>query len=105
MEQQTFLPEAALVASSIARKGTYGMKAVSKAVGMRMPVHLLIRVDAMAAHAEKSRTSMIAALLSVGLEEVEKHLDEQTRDELEPMYVDAARDLMVDVDPNGGEEF
>ncbi len=94
MEQQDFLPEAAMVASAIARKGTVGGKGVCKSVGLRMPVHLLIYIDAMAAHAGKSRTSMISALLEVGLEEVKKHLDPKTAEELEPMYVDAARDLM-----------
>jgi metal-responsive CopG/Arc/MetJ family transcriptional regulator len=105
MEQQDFIPEAAMVASAIARKGVIGGKGVVKSVGLRMPVHLLIYIDAMAAHAGKSRTSMISALLEVGLEEVRKHLDDKTAAELEPMYVDAARDLMPAGEETESEEF
>lgn len=96
MEQQSFISEAEIVASTIARTAKHEMRAVSQLVALRMPVHLLIRIDGMAKHAGKSRSSMIASLVKVGLDEVEKHLGDDTRSELEPLYVDAAAALLPD---------
>lgn len=45
-----------------------------RSVSYRVPIHLLARIDAMAELAGKSRNAMLNAVVSAGLDEVEKVL-------------------------------
>lgn len=64
--------EAEAVAAVIAGSGARTARAVSQQISLRLPVHLLSQVDAMAAHGGRPRSSILAMLIGVGLQEVER---------------------------------
>lgn len=76
---QTEVTPAEIVASILERTGNVKVNAVVRAVNYRAPIHLLAKVDAMAAQSGKTRGYMISRLLSVGIDAVTKSLvDEET---------------------------
>ena len=70
------------VAGVISGTGKNIMKAASHSVSYRVPMHLLVTVDAMAAEAKKSRNAMLNMLVQVGIDEVREKLDQDVAERL-----------------------
>jgi hypothetical protein len=58
------------------------MRAASHSVSYRVPMHILVTVDAMAAEARKSRNAMLNMLVQVGIDEVREKLDQDVAERL-----------------------
>lgn len=70
------------VANTISGFGTTSLNAAAKSVAYRIPVHLLVSVDAMATQANKSRNAMLNLLVKVGVEEVRKQLSDDVAEKI-----------------------
>ena len=64
----------------------------TKVVSARLPVHLAVYLQAMAQKMGKTRAACMEMLLEVGLEEVRKHLSEETCKELSAIEQELFRD-------------
>lgn len=87
-------PSAAeMLAATFDGRGTMSGQAVTRAVSVRVPVHLLIRVDAFAAHSGLSRTQVLNRFLEAGIDATWSHLSEATREAIAGHTVEAASAL------------
>lgn len=86
--------EAEAVAAVIAGSGARTARAVSQQISLRLPVHLLSQVDAMAAHSGRPRSSILAMLIGVGLQEVRKELPNSVLESIGNLEGPAASELM-----------
>lgn len=97
--------EAQAVAGVIAGSGARTAKAVSQQISLRLPVHLLSQVDAMAAHSGRARSSILAMVIGVGLQEVRKELPKDVLEALGGLEGPAAAELLKGAtDAAGGVE-
>lgn len=74
---------AQIVASVVSNSGEHFSSMAVKPISFRVPLHTLARVDALAGKGNKSRNAMLNMLLDVGLEEVLRHLPENTFEEIQ----------------------
>ena len=86
---------AEVVAQTISGFGTTFLTAQAKSVAYRVPVHLLVKVDAMAAHGKKSRNAMLNLLVRVGVDEVTKQLSTDVAEQISKLENDQW-DLFLD---------
>lgn len=63
------------VAGILSGTATSNLIAAVRPINYRIPIHLLVVVDAMAAQANKSRNAMLNLLVEVGIDEVREKLD------------------------------
>lgn len=80
---------AGLVAGTVEQK----TRMVVRPISYRIPVIDLARIDAMAELAMKSRNAMLNAVVSAGLDEIEKELPDHVRDDVRgrvTAYLEAA---------------
>ncbi|MDO8291229.1 MAG: hypothetical protein Q7T44_18620 [Parvibaculum sp.] len=93
MEELIEVSAADALASIVSGTGKSTLKAVVHPVSYRAPVHLLARVDALAAKSGKSRNAMINLLVDVGLEEVLSRLSDDDFEEVQSREMYAAEAL------------
>lgn len=84
---------AEILAASFDGRGTISGQAVTRLVSVRVPVHLLIRIEAFASHSRLTRTQVINRFLEVGIDETQKHLSHATLDAIADHSVHAAAAL------------
>jgi hypothetical protein len=84
---------AEMLAATFDGRGTMGGQAVTRLVSVRVPVHLLIRVDAFAAHSGLTRTQVMNRFLEVGIDATHEHLSQATREAIAQRSVEAATAL------------
>ncbi len=84
------IPAAAEVASIIEGRGESSYIGSTKVISVRLPEHLVVRLQALAHKSSKTRNAMIVNLLEVGVEEVIKLLKPETLQENFELGVEAA---------------
>lgn len=97
MQQQHIFSAAEEVASVLSGRGQITEKSVSYQVTVKLPIHLVAKVDAMARQGSKTRTELMSLLLAVGVEEVQKCLDEPAAVQLLELESAALGRLMGEV--------
>lgn len=87
-------PSAAeMLAATFDGRGTISGQAVARGVSVRVPIYLLIAVDAFALHSGLTRTQVLNRFLEVGLAETRAHLSAETLDAISTRSVEAASAL------------
>ena len=71
----------------------------TKVISVRLPLTLEAEVQAFAHKSGRSRNAMISILLEVGMEEVRKHLSDETAEEIQLLINERLSDAFVE----GGE--
>jgi|SRR5665647_1993568 len=83
-------------------KVTYGE--VSKVTSFRLPLTMMVEVQALAVKSGKTKNATIAMLLSVGMEEVCKLLSAETMESLKALRWEAMSDLAPELMPQSMQE-
>ena len=87
---------AEMVASVVSNNGEQFSSMTVKPISFRFSIHVLARVDALASKGNKSRNAMLNMLLDVGLEEVLRHLPENTFEEIQSRESHAMQQFLDD---------
>jgi predicted DNA-binding protein len=80
------------VAAIVEGRGENSYVGVTKVTSVRLPLHLAVKLQALAHKSGKTRNAMIVNLLEVGLEEVHQRLTPKTLQELQELESEALAD-------------
>jgi hypothetical protein len=87
-------PSAAeILAATFDGRGEIQGKAVARLISMRVPVHLLIRIDAFALHSGLNRTQVLNRFIEAGIDATWPHLSPATQEAISEQSVAAASAL------------
>lgn len=87
---------AEMLAAVVSGSGEHLSVMAIKPISFRIPLTALARVDALAYKANKSRNAMLNMLVDVGLEEVLRHLPENTFQEIQSRESNAMQQFLND---------
>lgn len=80
------------VAAIVEGRGENTYIGVTKVTSVRLPLHLSVKLQALAHKSGKTRNAMIVNLLEVGLEEVHQRLTPETLAQLQDLESEALSD-------------
>jgi predicted DNA-binding protein len=80
------------VAAIVEGRGENTYIGVTKVTSVRLPLHLAVKLQALAHKSGKTRNAMMVNLLEVGLEEVYQRLAPKTLEELQDLESEALSD-------------
>lgn len=86
--------KAETVAQLLSGRSTFFEKSQNVQVVAKLPIYHVAKLDAMAKQAGKNRTEMLSILLSTGLDEVLKHVDEAVAEKLLQLEAEAMARLL-----------
>lgn len=92
MDEIENITRAQHAAAILEGRGTTEYIGATKVISVRLPMTLEARVQAFAHKSGKTRNGMIAELLEVGLEEVSKHLEDATLEDINELMVERFND-------------
>lgn len=92
------------VAGMISGTATTRSKAIVRPVLVRIPINQLINIDAMCQLAGKSRSQMVVNLLEVGLDGVNRELQDDARQRLHDVVSQIALELVDDSSNESDDE-
>lgn len=85
------------VAAIVEGRGENTYIGVTKVTSVRLPLHLAVKLQALAHKSGKTRNAMIVNLLEVGLEEVHQRLTPETLAQLQDLESEALSDQAGEV--------
>lgn len=80
------------VAAIVEGRGENSYIGVTKVTSVRLPLHLSVKLQALAHKSGKTRNAMMVNLLEVGLEEVYQRLSPETVEQLQELESEALSD-------------
>lgn len=85
------------VAAIVEGRGETHYMGVTKVISVRLPLHLSVKLQALAHKSGRTRNSMMVNLLEVGLEEVFQRLTPETLAQLQDLESEALSDQSGEV--------
>lgn len=91
-EENEVVMAADQVAAIVEGRGENSYVGVTKVTSVRLPLHLSVKLQALAHKSGKTRNAMMVNLLEVGLEEVYQRLSPETVEQLQELESEALSD-------------
>lgn len=91
-EENEVILAADQVAAIVEGRGENSYVGVTKVTSVRLPLHLSVKLQALAHKSGKTRNAMMVNLLEVGLEEVYQRLSPETVEQLQELESEALSD-------------
>ena len=96
-EDEVIIQAADQVAAIVEGRGENSYIGATKVTSVRMPLHLAVKLQALAHKSGKTRNAMMVNLLEVGLEEVFQRLTPETLAQLQDLESEALSDQSGEV--------
>jgi hypothetical protein len=82
VNEAEYISEAEHTANIIEGRAESNYVGVTRPVSVRIPLHLSVQIQTLAHKSGKTKNAMMIRLFTVGIEEVQKHLSDETNKEM-----------------------